>query len=95
MRISILSTAIGAILSLTACAPGQAFDPTPNDSHARSVARQAANEGRTEDVRFCQYEADKSNVYGDTNRNEIVQAINVVERRAAIFNSCMRYRSGK
>ena len=76
--------------SLAACAPGQAFDPTPNDSYARQAARQ----GNPEDVRFCEYEVSKTTAIHNS-QNNFGAAIQETERKASVFNACMRYKQGR
>ena len=74
-------------LTLTACANGGAFDATPNYTMAQQEARSAS----PEDVKFCEYEADKY-ATPSNNRNFMVAGIETTERRAAIFRSCLRSR---
>lgn len=77
-------------LALSACAPGQAFDPTPNDSYARQVA----SHGNPEDVRFCEYEVSKTTAIHNS-QNNFGAAIQETERKASVFNACMRYKQGR
>ena len=81
-----LSLAILA-LSLAACANGGAFDATPNYTMAQQEARSAS----PEDVKFCEYEADKY-ATPSNNKNFMVAGIETTERRASIFRSCLRSR---
>lgn len=85
-----ISLVLVATLTVAACAPGQAFDPTPNDSYARQVARQ----GNPEDVRFCDYEVSKTTAIHNS-QNNLGAAIQETERKASVFNACMRYRQGR
>lgn len=40
---------------------------------------------------YCDFEARKAAV-SSNNRNDLVRALEVNEQRAAVFNSCLRYR---
>ena len=74
-------------LTLAACANGGAFDAMPNHTMAQQEARSAS----PEDVKFCEYEADKY-ATPSNNKNFMVAGIETTERRASIFRSCLRSR---
>lgn len=78
--------ALIAATLIAGCA-GTAFSPTPQYDLAATRARTA----KPDDVRFCEYEANKMPSTSQ-NSNMLAQAVENQEQRMRVFNACLTYK---